>query len=464
MTSIGPVKQPGPEILPRPGGGSATAHFGPALAKGRVLVFKTAPRGVRLAFTDELERGATSWRWDGTRGGRAVSPGTYLVVVEWRDEAGNVGTSVPLGRDGLPRIDRGLPGRGGITVRYLGAQPPAEPVKARDPLTVCIDARRKRYTWALRRVGAPRPVKRGRGTRPCVTTRAPGGVSGAYLFEVRTRTRSTRVVVPVQARRARAGTAAKPRGALVLLPAMTWQGRNPADDDGDGAPNLLDAGVSAKLERIYAGDGLPAGFATREAPVLGWLDRTGRRYDLTTDVALLRGTGPQLKGHKGVLIPGEARWLPARVRVALRDFARRGGTVVSLGTDSLLRTVNVTKRGTMVGASERRPTDLFGARLRPVVRRPVVLTDFQDDIKFFEGTTGEFTGVTSWEETAQAGQEADIVARAVTVAPPGKNVIVAARYTRGLVIRPGIPTFGQMLTPDPAISALMERMWTLLSR
>src|SRR5690606_11801093 len=128
-----------------------------------------------------------------------------------------------------------------------------------------------------------------------------------------------------------------PRGGLVVLPMMTWQGRNPVDDDGDGRPDLLDYNLPARLYRDMGGGGLPQGFAGGEAPVLMWLDRERRRYDITTDVALLAGEGRDLRAYKGVLIPGDARWLPAAVRRKLQAFVRRGGTLVSLGTDSLRR-------------------------------------------------------------------------------------------------------------------------------
>ena len=45
---------------------------------------------------------------------------------------------------------------------------------------------------------------------------------------------------------------------LVVLPALTWQGHNPVDDNGDGLPDTLDAGVPIELDRPLA-DGLPAG-------------------------------------------------------------------------------------------------------------------------------------------------------------------------------------------------------------
>jgi hypothetical protein len=270
------------------------------------------------------------------------------------------------------------------------------------------------------------------------------------------------VPVAVQARTARAGTADKPRGVLVVLPMITWQGRNPVDDDGDGLPNVLDRRVSARLGRVLVRDGLPEGFATHEAPVLAFLDGTGRRYDLTTDVALAAGRGPKLEGHRGVLLPGDTRWVTPTLGADLRRFVRRGGTLVSLGTDALRRRVRITPSGRLAQATGPRRADLFGARLRPVVRKRVDLTIFSDDISLFAGGVGLFTGFDSYEETAAVGDEADSVASAVT--PAGRPVIVAARFGKGLVIRTGLPGFPTRLTPDPAAAGLMERTWTLLSR
>jgi hypothetical protein len=278
----------------------------------------------------------------------------------------------------------------------------------------------------------------------------------------------TQVVVPVQARRPVSGTAARPSGVLVLLPVITWQGRNPVDDDGDGAPNTLDLGTPVRTFRVMGGDGLPQGFAQREAPLLQWLDRTRRRYDVQTDLGLLLGRGPALTGHHGVLIAGDARWLPTRVQQELRAFARRGGTVVSVGIDSLRRTVRLDAQGRLTDPSRPQPADLFGAKLGPVVTKTTNLVNFQDDpqVQLFHGAGGLFTDVPAWEPTLKTGTEANLVARAVTGDPQSpRDVIVAVRFGKGLVVRPGFPAFTTRLsTNDPAVTALMARMWTLLSR
>jgi hypothetical protein len=459
-----PSAGPHPELLPLPNGAPVVSHFRRAGADPRAIVFQTAP-AVREVMSVRLNERSTSWSWDGTVGGRRVAPGTYVVALRWRDSAMNLGTSIPLDSRGLPTPARSYDGNGGVTVRYLGVSPPETPVKARERAIFAVDARGGAYRWAIRRVGADRPVKRGRATRTPISVTAPAGPSGIYLFEARRGAHATRVPFAVQARSSAAGTASAPRGVLVVAPAITWQGRNPVDDEGDGAPNLLDRGSSVELRRVYSDDGLPVGFASQESPLLRWLDRHEHHYDLTTDVALARSSAG-LSRYRGVLLAGDARWQPPALRTALRSFVRRGGTVVSTGTDSLLRTVELSD-GRLVDPSRRRTTDLFGARLSPLQSAPTDLENFgSDEIGLFAETGGQVADVTRWEQTLAVGREADQVAAGVTADtnPPGKTVIVAARFGQGLIIRSGFKDFSSRLSTDFTTSALMGAMWTQLAR
>jgi hypothetical protein len=463
VVSIGPQRDrvARPELLPRADGRPARVTIAAPGHRIRVLLFRTSPGPAVAAMAPvPLPDGATGWTWDGTLDGRPAPAGTYLVVVESRDSAGNIGTSVPLDRAGLPRVGYAatLPGRGGITVRRLAVQPPSGPVAAGQPADVLIDARQQRWTASLRRVGGPPgPIRRYSGTRARLRLTAPSGASGVYLLSVRTGNAQQRVPILVQA--------ARQRRVLVILPWMTWQGRNPVDDDGDGEPNLLDRGVTARAVRVFAGNGLPAGFPTLEAPVLAFLDRAGHRYDVTTDLALAADPRP-LTTHRGVLLAGDTRWLTATLGRRLRAFVRGGGRIASLGTGSLRRQVEVTPAGRLARPTAAAPTDLFGARLGAVVTRPATLTNLQDDIGLFAGGTGTFSGVQSYEPTLAVGDQAERVAAAVDPGggSTGRAVIVAARFGTGLVIRTGLPGIGARLGPDRNTAALMGRMWTLLSR
>ena len=164
-------------------------------------------------------------------------------------------------------------------MRNIAVQPPFIPPRAGTLMRAFVDARGKPYTWSIRRLGQPGVIRgSGRKTKFALNIHAPRGASGVYLLSARRGSHVTQVPLPVQA--------PGHQPVLVVLPYMTWQGRNPVDDDGDGMPNLLDLGIGVHVPRPFAGGGLPAGFLHFEAPTISWLDHTHRRYDITTDLAL----------------------------------------------------------------------------------------------------------------------------------------------------------------------------------
>ncbi len=458
VTSIGPVRAPGPELLPRADGRPAVVRFTAPTRRGarkEIVVLRTDVRPARPVFDApvKLADDATSWRWNATAAGRRVAAGTYLVVVRARDLAGNVGTSVdlPLQLD----YGRELPGRGGITVRYLRAQAATAPVRAGEDAIVAVESAGASFTWTLRRVGDRSIRKRGRGSRSRrVRFAAPGGTSGLYLFEVRTRRRSTAAPLAVQSQ--------QERDVLVILPLTTWQGLNPVDDDGDGRPNLLADGLPVRLGRPFVKDGIPAQVRRHEALLLAALDRKRRRYDITTDAALARGEGPKLDGHRGVIVAGDARWLDAGVARALRTYVRAGGRLLTVGTQSLRRGVRQTPRLRAIEPTLPTTRDLFGARLAPIAREPVALVNVVDKIDLFAGTTGEFGAIEAFEQTLDVTGGAPAVVAAAATQDGARQVIVAARFGTGLVLRTGLPAFSSRLRADAAFGELMDRMWTLL--
>ena len=460
VQSIGPTrdKLPRPELLPNRTG-RVTIHTTPPGRNAALLLFKTS--GAHPGFVTELPLHGTTGTWDGTVNGRRASAGTYMAVARWRDQAGNIGTSVPLDpRTHRPALHYGerLPGRGGITVRYLELQPPTDPTEAGQVATIGVDARGQRYRWTLRRIGESRPIRRGVAHHSPFHIHAPDGRSGVFLFEAHTRTHTATTPIAVTGR--------EPQRVLVVLPTMTWQGRNPVDDDGDGATNVLDRGVPVKAARLYANGRLPAGFTEAEGPLLAFAGRKKLRYDVTTDIALAAGRGPKLQGHHGVVLPGDVRWLPGSVQLQLRRFVRRGGTLLLTGTDSLRREVRLTRRGLLDRPTAAAETNTFGAKLRPVVRRPTTVTNLNDDIQLFSGDvfggTGVFRGFPGFEATAAAGPREQLKASAVT--PDNQTVIIATRFGEGLVIRTGLLDFATRLNQDPNSAELVQRAWTLLSR
>jgi flagellar hook assembly protein FlgD len=474
VLSIGPKPKsdtPQPKFLPSQDGLPARIRFSGPARRSTGTIFRTAPGRITRVFGPaKIADGVRTWQWDGnTKSDGPAPPGSYVVVITSRDKAGNIGTSVPLTRrTGLPVTSYGtpFPGRGGITIRRLGVLPPYVPTAAGALGQVGVDSRTATYNWSLRRVGGPKqPQKRGVRDKPLLKLHGPPGVSRLFLLSVRANGVQQRVPYPVQSATLVAGPdAARPHGVLVVLPAITWQGRNPVDDDGDGLPNVLDRGLPVRLARVFSGDGLPQGFLQNEGPLFSYLDRQHHRYDLTTDVALTRaGTAPDLRRYNGVLIAGDARWLPATVGRALRSFAKGGGTVVSLGTDSLRREVQVTPHQRLIDPTPPAATDLFGAQVGPLTPGPdTTVENVEDKIGLFDGGTGSFSGYGAYERTLQVGREAKVVASAV--ATGDQPVIVAATFGKGLVIRTGLKDFASHLNRDRNAAALMESMWHKLSR
>ncbi len=167
-------------------------------------------------------------------------------------------------------------------MRRVAAQPPLLAGRAGRRVPIGTDARGEEYTWTVRRTGGA-VSRRGTARRAIIRLKPPGSSSGVYLFTARRGARTATVPFAVDDR-AR-------HKVLVVLPMMTWQGRNPVDDDGDGRPNQLSAGLPVRLPRVFGTPVVP-GFGERTQPVLAWLDRERHRYDVTTDVALATGVGP----------------------------------------------------------------------------------------------------------------------------------------------------------------------------
>jgi hypothetical protein len=254
------------------------------------------------------------------------------------------------------------------------------------------------------------------------------------------------------------------RDILVVLPLTTWQGLNRADDDGDGRPDTLTDGLPVQLARPFADDGIPPQIRRHEALLLAQLDRKGRRYDLTTDVALARGAGPRLADHRGVIIAGDARWLDARAARALRGFVRDGGRLLSVGTRSLRSSVTFTPGGRAIAPTLPTQRDLFGARLGPVARppAPVTVVNTADRIDLFAGTAGQFGGVAAYEPTLDVRGGAGAVLASAATLETDRQVIVAARVGKGIVIRTGLPEFSAAVRGSAELTELLDRTWTLL--
>ena len=428
---------------------SAAAKVKPPARKPRFSVWRTDTSKPREVVERLPSAGKRRAEWDGRVDGRLAPPGTYMITAAARDRAGNLG-SAPV-RLPPPRTGKAAGGVG-VLVRPIAIAPPLEPVGSGVVAHVAVDAGGRRYDWSLRRLDGER-VAHGRSATTRLALRLPDGPATAFVVTIRTRAATARAVLPVAAPRS--------RPVLVVLPTLTWQGRNDVDDNGDGLPDSLARERDAHIERPFAGGRLPVGFKQSEAMLLAYLDRQQLRYELTTDLALARAGGAPLSAHEGVILAGDVRWLPEALGDQLQDFVRGGGRLFSTGFDSLHRTMALGAE-MMSSPSERSGRDFLAADVSAPVSGSTALTVQTDKIRLFAGTAGSVGSWTGWEETADVGP-GRLVATAVE--DEGANVFVAYRLGRGLVIRPGVRGWNAALDDDVAPpAATTRRIWTLLHR
>ena len=456
-----------PAMIPQPGHGSAvTVHFtGNDGKRPRVLIYRTdlpgAPRLVK-SYAATSVTGHTTW--DGTvRGGAPAPQGTYLVGLMLTDRACTT-VRFPVQLPPAP----GSSARAGVTVRYLAAQPPMVATPAGALATVGVDARGHAYTWKLYRAGLARLLASGTASGFSLAVRLPAA-SGAGLYGLALRWGSHRTVVPLVAGApagaggaAGGGSAAAPARApvLVVLPALTWQGENPSDDDGDGLPNVLTGSEPVRLVRPLV-DGLPAG-AGDEAALLNAVRAAGLRYDVTTDLALIEGLGPKLAGHAGVVLAGSERWLPGSLGSALSTYVEQGGHVLSLGIDSMLRGVTVSGAQALDPTGPR-ATDALLARPGPVAStHGALILVAKDGLGIFTGTAQALRGYRSYQPITAVAAPASIASAAGV--STGQPAIVGYRLGRGIVVDIGLPGFAGSLAGSFDARQLLARIWAVVSR
>jgi len=438
-----------PSVIPRDGTAVTIHYTGSEKRSGMVQIYRTdLPGAPRLVKSFMTQWHGTKAIWNGKIHGRPAPQGTYLVGFAVTNKACTTGRFPSR----LPPVPGSTP-HSGVTVRYLAAQPPLAPVPAGSTALVSVDAAGQPYRWALRSAGTQTALAAGASSLSSLRVAVPPRVAGLYELSLRSGSHQTTVPLVVNATRPR------PASILVVLPALTWQGENPVDDDGDGVPNTLLDGGPIHLARPLV-NGLPAGFAD-EAAFLSFLTRSHLGYDLTTDLGLIDDIGPSLAGHAGVVLAGAERWLPDSTSSALRAFVQRGGHLLSIGVDSLRRGVTVAG-GRAIDPTSPRRTDALGARPAGLVTRngdPIKV--LSDGLGIFSGTSGVWRGYPSYEPIASVAAPAEISSAAGTTSSTPS--IVGYTLGRGIVVFIGLPGFGSSLTGNRDAQQLVRRLWSVLS-
>lgn len=443
----------------------------------RFRVLETSADPPRTVATFRGRRDARDAVWDGNLDdGTPAPPGAYLIAVGVRDRAGNLGWGPRL-----PPQPGTVEGRPGVTVRNLAVQPPVRAVRAGRFVTFRVDARRRPWQWQIRRIGEPRPRKRSRRARTTtsLTVRAPAGVSGVYLFEVRAGRHRAAVPFAVQS--------SERQPLQVVLPVVSWLGTVARDDpsDGDGIPNTLPTGQPVPVPRAFSG--LPRGFADHVAPLLVALDRARVRYDITTDLALARSGGPR-STREGLLFAAPSRWITRPLARRLREYVAAGGRVGLVGTGGLRAGVQLAE-GRLLRPTATGPADAFGQRLAEVRRLAaagsegvslLTLIDDPPQLPLFTGFDGELDhDFSHGEELVSAGrgevvagigkvvgeeemQAAEAAGRPV---PEQRPVLTAVALGDGYVLRTGFSGWVPALEAgDPEVAQLTRNLVDLLRR
>lgn len=439
-----------PSLMPD-GTTPVTIHYrGNEHRPATVLLYRTDVPG-RLRLVDSFGIVPTKpATWNGLIDGRPAPAGIYLVGLSVTDAACNTGR-FPITIPPAPGTTR----HAGVTVRYVAAQPPLDPVPAGSRALVYVDARNHAYRWALRRAGVKKPAVTGSQSAGdyALHVRLPRS-GGPGLYKLAIRSGAYRTVVPVVAS-AESGR----RSVLVVLPALTWQGFNPSDDNGDGLPDTLPAGAPIKLARPFL-YGLPPGFGDEEG-FLTDLDKGHLSYDLTTDLALINGTST-FSGHAAVALAGSEVWLPESIRAGLRTYVEGGGHVISLGTDSLRRGV------TVAGGQASDPTppaaiDALGARPGPIQsRNQQLILVIHDGLRIFTTTSGAFPGYSTYQPIVGVTAPGQIASDAGTSA--SSAAIVGYRLGKGVVVDVGLVGFGSSLAHNVDAKEFVSRLWSVLGR
>jgi hypothetical protein len=436
-----------PSLIPQSSGIVRVNYGGTAGQAPRVLVYRTDLPGAARLVKTFAGRGSQS-TWDGTIGGRPAPQGTYLIGLKVTDKACNTGR-FPAQLPPVPGTTAGA----GVTVRYLAAQPPLAPVPAGSQATVYVDSRRHLYHWALRRPSQRRVLAA--GTSRAVALSVPIPEAGAGLYELALRYAAHRTLVPLVAGPA-TGRGGK---VLVVLPALTWQGVNPVDDDRDGLPNTLSAGYPIELNRPLV-NGIPAGWPDL-VTLLRFLRRHQLSYGLTTDLALASNPGPTLREYRGVILAGDETWVPPPLAAALRTYVSGGGHLLSLGIDSLRRGVILTSRRAS-SPTAARATDALGAHVGAVTRtRGALILAGRDQLHLFSGSSGTlryptyqpFPGLSG---SLQLASEAGV--------SPASPAVIGYRLGRGIVVEVGLPGFALSLAHNFDGQQLMAGIYRVLAR
>ena len=313
--------------------------------------------------------------------------------------------------------------------------------RAASSAAVAVDSVGKNFSWSVRR------DRRASKSASAAAARARASCASRRRAASRGCTCSRCARARARPRRRSSCSRRQQRDVLVVLPVTTWQGLNPVDDDGDGRPNTLGAGLPVRVARPFVKDGLPAADPPPARRCCS--PSSTARATATTSRPTSRSRAARAAssaGYRGVILAGDTRWLDVRVARRCAASCATAGACCRSARDSLRRT-----RDADAGRARDRPDAADAARpLRraPAADRapgPLTLVNITDGIDLFAGTAGQFAGIGAFEQTIDVRGGTSAIAAAAAAAgraPPGDRRLAPRQGPRdppghaGLLCRP----------------------------
>jgi hypothetical protein len=455
-------------------------YAGPANSAPEFRVFRTDDRPrpyVVRRFRGMPAEGRAKTRegvWDGRVSAgpdatAAAPDGDYAFTVTVRDRAGNPAAApqeIPTTRAARPHT--------GVSVRSFTLRGPLTVVRAGTVARFEVGPVDRSFDFVLSRFGDPRPLRRGgRVAGPFRVGIPRDAVTGIHVLRVRAG--SQRAVWPLAVSGRAQTKAARNRGPkplsgvgagglpLLVLPALTWQGLNPVDDDGDGFADTLRSSRAVRLDRYFASGGYPPRFAAEVAPLIRWLERERLGYNLTTDISLARGEPPLLGDAPGVAFGGSELWLPRPLTNRLRKYVTDGRRIASFGADSFRRSVKLDED---LARDPSRPhrVNAFGERTALLETSRAPLNVFEDKLGLFADLSDFIGEFTEFEVSRGLTEEAEALTTAGR--DPGEPAFMAFRLGDGWMLRTGTPQWAGQLeeaTLTVEVPQVTKRIWRRLS-
>jgi hypothetical protein len=470
----------------------------------RFALDRAATVEIRAVATEEVRSPArTVWQ---TR--RRLAAGPHVVV--WRPRRTTPDRTylirfVVVGKDGARRVYGFEPPRrrqltSGVVVRVQGVEvgflARSHRVGGEATVAITTDARSARLQ--LFSVGnLPRPTardlrrggvavapavridwqRRGAATRYVRISRA--GVPRSGLYFLRVTAGDGRVGYAPLILRPR--TLGEHRVAVVLS-TNTWQAHNVDDVSGDGWGDSWNVGGTGTvdLRRPYFDFGVPSRYRDWSLGFVSWLNRTGKSVDFLSDDDLERvRTGDALRrAYDLVVFPGHEEYVSGHVYDVVRRYRDLGGRLMFLSSNNfswrVKREGQLLRRAAMWRSLGRPEASLVG------VQWAAANSGRRQAPYVVQGAAGSpwafaATGLGNGSLFGRYGIEID--SRAPS-SPPGTRVLARipnligkhdaemTYYETGSgarVFAAGVVNFGASIT-DPAVSRLVDNVWSRLSR